>query len=78
MPVNTTIEIYCCKDGTNNYTLLTTLPSGQQEFIFNWWVNEWREITHKIVMKTTDNTKTPKLQSMTISIEPTKRWVSLQ
>lgn len=78
LPVNTTIEIYCCKDGTNNYTLLTTLPSGQQEFIFNWWVNEWREITHKIVMKTTDNTKTPKLQSMTISIEPTKRWVSLQ
>lgn len=78
LPLGTTIEIYCCKDGTNNYTLLTTLPSWQQEFIFNWWVNEWREITHKIVMKTTDNTKTPKLQSMTISIEPTKRWVSLQ
>jgi hypothetical protein len=79
LPAWTTIEIYYCKNNTNNYTLLTSLPSWQTDFVLmtsNPWTRS--ELQHKIVMKTNNVTVTPRLQSMIIMLEPSKRWVSVQ
>lgn len=69
LPVGTSIDVYYSKDWLDTYTLLWSLPQWQKDFE---WINLSRrtepryEIQFKIVISTTDITKTPKLYTMEV------------
>ena len=79
LPAWTNIDIYYALNWSSTYTLLTSLPSGQLDHYFDqsmFWNRH--EIQHKIVLRSTNNLETPRLYSMAITTEETRRGISSQ
>lgn len=79
LPAWTNIDIYYALNWSSNYTLLTSLPSDQLDHYFDqsmFWNRH--EIQHKIVLRSTNNLETPRLYSMAITTEETRRGISSQ